>query len=184
MSHQIDHVFINEHGVFVIETKNYFGVIEIENESSWIKIVKGERIRISNPLKQNKSHAVIISRLLDKKYDVVPVVVFVRDNAPYTGDDNAINLKDLNLFIDSHPYKKLLSKEEIDLIAKKLIKASSEISTNRHVENITYLKQVKEESRKEIEYALMRRKCPRCGHKIIERNNIYRCENCDFKFKL
>ena len=58
MSHQIDHIFIHPHGVFVIETKNYFGSIIAETgDSYWLKIVKNEQIKISNPLKQNKKQA-------------------------------------------------------------------------------------------------------------------------------
>ena len=75
--------------------------------------MKNERVKISNPLKQNKSHAIVVQKLLKKKYEVIPVVVFVKNNAPYMGDENVINLKDLLLFIDSYPYEKELSKEDI-----------------------------------------------------------------------
>ena len=92
MTHQIDHILIHPHGVFVIETKNYYGTIYSNTgEPFWIKEIKGERTRISNPLKQNKSHTTIVNRALEKKYDVIPVVVFVKNNAPYMGDENVIN---------------------------------------------------------------------------------------------
>ena len=185
MSHQIDHIFINKYGVFVLETKNYYGsVISDTNDSFWLRVINGKKEKISNPIKQNKSHAVIVNRLLDKKYDVIPAVVFVRDNAPYTGDENVINLSDLNLFIDSYPYKKLLSNKEIDEITNKIVKSSSSISSKEHVENISYLKQVKKEFVKEMEYAIETRRCPRCNSPILNSRNEYRCSKCDFKFKL
>ena len=110
MSHQIDHVFINKYGVFVIETKNYYGEIQvIKDENLWFKIVKDKKEKISNPLKQNKSHEQIIKKLLKGKIDVIGLVVFVKNNAPYLGDENVINLKDLNTFIDCYPFK-----EELD----------------------------------------------------------------------
>jgi hypothetical protein len=30
MTHQIDHILIHSHGIFVIETKNYFGEIKVD----------------------------------------------------------------------------------------------------------------------------------------------------------
>ena len=40
ISHQIDHIFICEHGVFVIETKNYYGEIIASNDGYWIQKYK------------------------------------------------------------------------------------------------------------------------------------------------
>ena len=185
MTHQIDHILIHPHGVFVIETKNYYGtIISNTGEPFWIKDIKGEKTRISNPLKQNKSHAVMVNRILEKKYEVIPVVVFVKNNAPYIGDENVINLKDLRLFIDSYPYKELLEKEQIDIIYKTLKSNKSDVSKKEHIQNIEYLKQIREEIKSEIAYAIESGSCPRCDHKMINKGFEYHCSNCDFKFKL
>ena len=184
MSHQIDHIFIHPHGVFVIETKNYYGEIICDtNDSFWLKIVKGKKEKISNPLRQNKSHMYVVYKLLKQKYDVIPVVVFVKNNAPYI-DDNAINLSDLHLFIESYPYKKELDKTDIDYIYKELKSKASNLSKAEHLENISYLKEMKQEFRLEMEYALENGICPRCDNKIIEKGFEYHCSKCDFKFKL
>ena len=185
MSHQIDHILIHAHGVFVIETKNYYGqIISNTGENYWLKIVKNERVKISNPLKQKTSHAIVIQKLLKKKYEVIPVVVFVKNNAPYMGDENVINLKDLLLFIDSYPYEKELSKEDIKEIYKILKDNEADISKKEHVETIGYLKQMQEEFRQEMSYAIENNKCPRCGASIIQKGYDFKCSKCDFKFKL
>lgn len=185
MSHQIDHILIHAHGVFVIETKNYYGtIITNTGEGYWLKAMKNERVKISNPLKQNKSHAIVVQKLLKKKYEVIPVVVFVKNNAPYLGDENVINLKDLLLFIDSYPYEKELNKEDIKEIYKILKDNESDISKKEHVETIGYLKQMQEEFRQEISYAIENGKCPRCGQKIIQNGYDFKCVKCNFKFKL
>lgn len=185
MSHQIDHILIHPHGVFVIETKNYFGKIIAEtNESYWIKEVNGEQIKISNPLKQNKSHAITIYKALKGEYDVISIVVFVKNNAPYLGDENVINLSDLLLFIESYPYKKKISKGKMEKIAKSLDRKSSDISKEEHVENIGYLKQMKKEFKDEMSYAIENNKCPRCSHPIIRKGFSFICSYCDFRFKL
>lgn len=184
MSHQIDHILIHPHGIFVIETKNYYGeIISDTHDSFWIKIVKGKKEKISNPLKQNKSHMVVVKRLLNNKYDVIPIVVFVKNNAPYI-DDNAINLNDLMLFIDSYPYQELLDKKQIDSIYKSLKEKSSDLSKKEHLENIGYLKEIKKEFRLEMEYAIENQMCPRCDSEMIINGYEYRCSKCDFKFKL
>ena len=129
MSHQIDHILIHPHGVFVIETKNYYGEIStVPGESFWIKNINGKKERIFNPLKQNKNHVKIINKILEKKYEVVSLVVFAKNNAPYLADENVINLEDLLLFIESYPYKELLSKEKIDGICTILKSKSCELS--------------------------------------------------------
>ena len=135
-------------------------------------------------MKQNKSHAVIVNRILEKKVDVIPVVVFVKNNAPYMGDENVINLKDLILFIKTYPYERLLEKKEIDEIYKTIKKNISDVSKKEHVENIGYLKQIRKEIQDEISYAIETGTCPRCDHKMIANGYSYKCSNCDFKFKL
>ena len=63
MSHQIDHILLHTHGVFIIETKNYFGkIVSDTGEPFWFKIVKDKKEIISNPINQNKSHARIVQK--------------------------------------------------------------------------------------------------------------------------
>ena len=184
MTHQIDHILVHPHGVFVIETKNYYGeIIANTGEGYWVKIINGKKEIIHNPLRQNRSHVRIVKKLL-KNVDVISVVVFVKNNAPYIGDENVINLKDLLLFINSYPYQKLLSKEEIKEICTKIRENKSNITKSEHLENISYLKQIRKENQVEIEYAIESKKCPRCGAIILQNEYTFKCSNCDFKFKL
>lgn len=184
LSHQIDHLLVHPHGVFVIETKNYFGeIISDTGEGYWLKIIKGQKEIIRNPLSQNKSHVKIVKKIL-KDVDVISVVVFAKNNAPYMANENVINLKDLLLFIDSYPYKKELNNEKISEICHLIRENRAKISKKEHLENISYLMQIKKENKAEIEFAIESRVCPRCGAKVIENNNQFSCSKCNFKFKL
>ena len=184
MTHQIDHILVHPHGVFVIETKNYYGeIIADTGEGYWVKIIKGKKEIIHNPLRQNKSHVRIVKKLL-KDVDVISLVVFVKNNAPYMGDENVINLKDLLLFIDSYPYEKSLNKEEIKQICRIIRENKVKVTKKEHLENISYLKQIRKENQAEIEYAIENQKCPRCGSSILQNEYTFKCSNCDFKFKL
>lgn len=185
MTHQIDHILIHPHGVFVIETKNYFGTLTCTEEGfSWYKEVRGKKEKISNPLLQNKNHAITLRRILKSKYEVIPVVVFARNNAPYTPDENVINLEDLLLFVDSYPYKALLSKDDMNEINKVIQEHACDVTNKEHIENIAYLKQYQRENRAQITYALEKGRCPWCEAKIITQGDAYKCEKCTFAFKL
>ena len=185
MTHQIDHILIHPHGVFVIETKNYYGKIStVKGETFWVKEVNGEKVIISNPLKQNKSHAITIWKILHGEYKVIPVVVFVQNNAPYLGDENVINLDDLLLFVESYPYDHKYQKKTIDKIYKTIHRKISKVSKEEHIENISYLKQIKKEIKNEIAYAVENNVCPRCGSKMLSKGYSYCCSKCNFNFKL
>ena len=54
---QIDHIVISPHGIFVIETKNYSGILRGAEYDTYVSYECGaNRYIIYNPLKQNRSH--------------------------------------------------------------------------------------------------------------------------------
>lgn len=70
---QIDHLILSVYGIFVIETKNYSGKLEINIESSeWTYYrvnansgkVSDKGIKVINPYKQNDYHINLLSRIL------------------------------------------------------------------------------------------------------------------------
>lgn len=185
VTHQMDHIYIHPHGVFVIETKNYYGSIEYNpNNNVWTKTVNGVSQAIPDPLRQNKSHAVNLYKILNKKYKVIPVLVFVKDNAPYFDDENIINLSDLILLIESYPYESELSKEEIDEISDIISQNIYKVNKSEHLENISYVKQIKKEQYAEKIFAIERGLCPWCHSPIINEGYKFHCSKCNFKFKL
>lgn len=185
MSHQIDHILIHPHGLFVVETKNYSGLLEYEeSDRSWYKTIRGKKTRISSPLRQNKAHAIALRKALKSQFKPIPVVVFVQNNAPYLGDENVINLADLPLFIDSYPFDRAYNLTEMKEMKALIEKALSSISDKEHVQNIRYLKQGRKEEEAEITFALEKGKCPWCGASIVSEGYSYRCSRCRFQFKL
>ena len=56
-STQIDHIVISKYGVFVIETKNYKGIIKgNEYDDNWNQILINKSETLRNPIKQNNGH--------------------------------------------------------------------------------------------------------------------------------
>ena len=185
MTHQIDHVLIHPHGIFVIETKNYFGEITYDEDTrQWHKVLRGVKTRISSPLLQNKSHAISLYRDLNGLYKTIPVVVYVQNNAPYLPDENVIDLKDLLLFIDSYPYEHKYTKATIDKIKGLIEKRRSDVPLDEHIDNIQILKKVRKEQEAQMTYAIEHRRCPWCDGPILVQGDEFRCSRCTFKFKL
>lgn len=185
LTHQIDHIFINENGVFVFESKSLYGEIYGDNSDTvWVKIVRGQKINIHNPLIQNKSHVKIVRKLLGNKVDIISAVIFTLNNAPYFPNENVINLSDLSLFVNEYPYKRKMKREEIDAINNYLLHKESDSSMEEHLSNIKKIKDERHQQHKEMSFAIEHRKCPRCGAPIKEKNNIFKCSKCDFRFHL
>ena len=64
---QIDHIFINKFGIWVIETKNYTGnIYGQENQREWTQVLAygNEKNKFYNPIKQNATHIYHLSNYL------------------------------------------------------------------------------------------------------------------------
>lgn len=54
---QIDHLVVSNYGIFVIETKNYKGLISgKENDYNWIQFIGRYKNHFYNPIRQNQGH--------------------------------------------------------------------------------------------------------------------------------
>lgn len=185
LTHQIDHILIHPHGLFVIETKNYSGSIDYDEiENKWTKTIRHVTTPISSPLRQNKSHATTLRKALMGPYRPIPVVVFVQNNAPYLPDENVINLNDLPLFIESYPYETEFSLSQMEAMKKAIEAAMVDVSLKEHLENISIVKKVRKESQAEMTYAIERGLCPRCDGPMEVHGYEYSCKKCGFRFKL
>lgn len=179
-THQIDHIEIRENGIFCIETKNYIGLIYgSENQEKWTQVLyNGEKNQFYNPLKQNNSHIYHLSMVLNRKYRLNSVVVFVQNNADKVHCSNVVNLKDLKDYLKNFNDGTRYTVREMDEIYNTLLEANNpQISNKVHIMNV---KKTQEEIKKKI--------CPRCGADLVERKGqygtFYGCSNypkCTFK---
>ena len=185
MSHQIDHILIHPYGIFVIETKNYYGELTYDEKTKqWWKQVNNEKTRVNNPLLQNKSHQHTLYKALKGQFKPISVIVFVQNNAPYFPDETVINLQDLLTFIDNYPYEHKFTKPTMEKIKQMIERKSKDISLEDHLTNIHILKTVRKEQEQEKAYAIENGNCPWCDAKMISRGLEFKCSKCEFKFKL
>ena len=75
---QIDHVVLSPYGIFIIETKNFSGIVTGDDEwKEWYWKSKGFQKRIYSPVLQNLRHREVLEKVLGlKEIFFIPVVVF------------------------------------------------------------------------------------------------------------
>ena len=62
---QIDHLVISNYGVFVIETKNYKGMIKgREHDANWTQIIGKYKNPFYSPIRQNRGHIYALKHVL------------------------------------------------------------------------------------------------------------------------
>ena len=75
---QIDHIIISSYGIFVIETKNMKGwIYGTEHQKRWTQNIYGKKYSFQNPLLQNYRHIKALEEVLNIKYNLFSIVVFV-----------------------------------------------------------------------------------------------------------
>ena len=138
---QIDHVLIGKKGIFVIETKDFSGIIKGEEYSKvWTQIIKGYSNEFYNPIRQNYGHIKALENLTKKRNIFISTIVFTNKSKleEVNTDTAVIQLKDLKKFIKKYPSNININKEEIECIYN-LIKKNN-INSNRirkkHIKNI------------------------------------------------
>lgn len=73
---QIDHIVVSVYGIFVIETKNYSGIITgTENTAKWTKHMYKKKYSFQNPIRQNYGHIKALENLLGLKKDTFTSII-------------------------------------------------------------------------------------------------------------
>jgi hypothetical protein len=114
-SAQIDHLVISNYGIFVIETKNFEGIIfGEENSNYWTQVIYKNRENFYNPIRQNNWHIQALKNILVEYPDIVyfPIVVFTKssDLRIKTVTD-VVNTDDLIKTIRKHQTENILDLE-------------------------------------------------------------------------
>lgn len=119
---QIDHIVVSTKGIFVIETKNYGGIVKQLTSDVWKQIWYKYEYEFYSPIKQNESHIKSLMYVLFTKnrYWFKSVVVFP-DNTSLQVYNNtpAVHCKHLCQEIEKHQ-KTILTNSEVAEICKKI----------------------------------------------------------------
>ncbi len=164
---QIDHVYINKNGIWVIETKNYSGrIYGNADRLEWTQVLAygNNKNSFYNPIKQNKTHIHCLSEYLNVKDIFHNVVVFLSSADITNISDSCVYPIHKLRSIKTMQTDVTLSAEEMRDYYNKIIalKNGNQISEKQHVNSIH-----------EKQARLQQGFCPRCGKKLVIREGKY-----------
>lgn len=138
-SSQIDHIFINSNGVFVIETKNLSGTIYgDDNRKEWIQVFNygKQKYRFYNPIMQNATHVRRLQEVTGTNLPITPIVVFANNNIEKIESRNVYTIEGMICEINAY-FEERITPEEMAAFYNQLceIKAN-QISDEEHIENV------------------------------------------------
>ena len=169
---QLDHVVVSNHGLFVIETKNYKGwIFGSETKLHWKQVIYKNSYQLYNPIFQNHSHIKALRIAMPDLYrlPVVSIVVFVGncDLKVYAPNEHVIKRRELKSVIKNYSEQNL-EDSAVETLYNRLLELdkSQEYSPDEHK------KQVRENSQK-TQQKIYAGICPRCGGTLIERKGKY-----------
>ena len=96
-STQIDHIFINQNGLWVIETKNRAGEIYGNDQiEKWVQILGNGDIRheFYNPVKQNETHIRQLKRRINISAPIYSIVLFPRADISHVDSNFVYDLEE------------------------------------------------------------------------------------------
>lgn len=113
---EFDHIVIGKQGVILIETKNYAGKIEIDQNGNWIRTKKGGiKVGERNPIQQIRRHEKLVKSIVD--VPVMSVICLANSQVIIEGIQNSkvpIIKSDLLVeYIESYRNGEDLSKDEV-----------------------------------------------------------------------
>ncbi len=121
---QIDHIVINDRGLFVLETKNWSGaaIHGSEDSSHWqVFYASGPEVEFANPIEENGWHARMVEGVLGIDPSLVHSVVLMVGSAWFEGDepDEVMSLWEFRRMVWAMP-RGALSREEVRTLSKRL----------------------------------------------------------------
>ena len=163
--HQIDHIVISRYGIFVIETKEYHGVIKGDRfDKQWVQFTFNDKNYVVNPINQNYGHIKALSKCLN-----MPINKFINIICLTSAYDvEVINEGELtrsfNLLDKIRWYKDVLINDNVFDIKNKLLVANCSVTVQDKYGHEQYVRN------KSLENKF---KCPKCGGLLIKRNGPY-----------
>lgn len=188
---QIDHVVLSLYGVYVIETKNYTGIL-IGNEKSeqWEQNINGFMYKTANALRQNKAHIAAVRSHASVQANVPIHNIVVFANATkfdiFHEEGEVIYINELiPTIIRLRSAEPIYTQEQLQIKANLLLEKNITDPELRKQHNQA-ANAAKYERRAKIESGI----CPRCGGQLVLREGMYGqfygCSNypkCDFNVK-
>ena len=166
-THQIDHLVISKYGIFVIEMKNYSGlIIGDEYKSNWTQYLGKKKSDFKNPIHQNYGHTKALEKILNMDNKIfIPIVCF-SDQAKLKTNTKSVVIQLEKLIKTIKKFYLIQLDMDIKEIANQIqsLNITNKHERKKHIKNIKI--KIKEENTK-VDNMI----CPKCGNKLVLRNS-------------
>lgn len=184
---EIDIVFIDDKGIFVIESKNYAGwIFGRENQQNWTQTLRArygsEKHSFYNPIRQNQTHINALSRYLNMSPKCMYSIIAFSDDCEFkrleltTDKHKVIHRSQLGYTIDCYRNQSevTFTPTQIEYLKQKL----SKLKDKRMVEKARHVQYVQNHKSGMI--------CPYCNGELVIRtvkngpragSQFYGCKN-------
>lgn len=166
---QIDHLVISKFGIFVIETKNFRGLIMgNEYNAQWTQILGEKHHKFYNPIHQNYGHVKALAQYFGIDETILIPIVCFSNEAELKIDCKSIVVNLDSLLVPIVKYQGKIFDEDINLIKENILKCNIENTSIRK----NHTKKIRQ--RLNIKKKLINEKlCPKCGCPLVEKNGKY-----------
>lgn len=168
-THQIDHLIVSPYGIFVIEMKNYYGLISgTDNNDKWIQYLGKNKFYFKNPIHQNYGHVKALEELLDLDNKLFISIVCFSNQAKLKVDTKN-NVVPLDYLVSNiRRYQNIILESDLETIYNRIVELNikDKLERRNHVKNI---KNKIVEDKEKIENMI----CPKCGGNLVVRNSKY-----------
>ena len=165
-THQIDHLVISKFGIFVIEMKNYYGLITgDEYKDTWTQHLGKKKFYFKNPIHQNYGHVKTLEKVLDLNNEAfIPIICF-SNQAKLKLKNKSIVVQLDYLLKHIKSFNTILLNNNIDSLADKIktLNITSKKERKMHVKNIKGKILINN-------YKVENMICPKCGSKLVSKN--------------
>lgn len=168
-THQIDHLIVSPYGIFVIEMKNYYGLISgTDNNDKWIQYLGKNKFYFKNPIHQNYGHVKALEELLELDNNLFISIVCFSNQAKLKVDTKN-NVVPLDYLVNNiRQYQNVILESDLETIYNRIVK----LNIKDKLERRTHVKNIKNkivEDKEKIENMI----CPKCGGNLVVRNSKY-----------
>jgi len=168
---QIDHVVVSNYGIFVIETKNYKGlIIGNEFDDNWMQVIYKSKEKLYNPVKQNYGHIQALKEILSnfKGVNYISIAAFTI-NAELKVRSKTDVVYTINLPKTIKKYNnETITNSTKDQLYERLVSLNIDSKDNKKAHIQAIHKNAAERNDK-----VNNDICPNCGGKLVLRNGKY-----------
>lgn len=168
-THQIDHIVLSKYGIFVIEMKNYYGLIKgREYDNNWVQYLGKTKNTFYNPIHQNYGHIKSLSNLLKIDEEKFISIICFSNQAKLSIDSKTTVVQTDLLTKSILKWQTEINNEDLNSLFSILTLNNIKDKTERrrHVEKINQ----KISQNKDLTDSMI---CPKCGSKLIEKTGKY-----------